>query len=33
LETGLIIQVPHFVQEGDVITINTETREYQSRSK
>lgn len=33
LETGLVIQVPHFVQEGDVITINTETHEYQSRSK
>jgi elongation factor P len=33
METGLIVQVPHFVQEGEVITINTETREYQSRSK
>ncbi len=33
LETGLVIQVPHFVAEGDVITINTETREYVSRSK
>lgn len=32
-ETGLVIQVPHFVAEGDVITINTETREYVSRSK
>ncbi|HKV55790.1 MAG TPA: elongation factor P [Candidatus Binataceae bacterium] len=32
-ETGLVIQVPHFVAEGDVITINTETHEYVSRSK
>ena len=33
LETGLVIQVPHFVNEGDTITINTETREYLSRTK
>ena len=33
LETGLVIQVPHFVVEGDTITINTETKEYLSRSK
>jgi elongation factor P len=33
LETGMVIQVPHFVVEGDTITINTETREYLSRSK
>jgi len=33
LETGLVIQVPHFVVEGDVITINTENNEYLSRSK
>jgi elongation factor P len=32
-ETGLVIQVPHFVNEGDLITINTETNEYVSRSK
>jgi elongation factor P len=32
-ETGLVVQVPHFVNEGDVITINTETREYASRTK
>jgi elongation factor P len=32
-ETGLVVQVPHFVAEGDVITINTETQEYVSRSK
>jgi len=32
-ETGLVIQVPHFVNEGDVITINTETHEYVSRTK
>ncbi|MGO9455357.1 MAG: elongation factor P [Candidatus Binataceae bacterium] len=33
LETGLVIQVPHFVIEGDTITINTETKDYLSRSK
>jgi len=32
-ETGLVVQVPHFVSEGDVITINTETREYVARAK
>ena len=31
LETGLIIQVPPFVNEGDKIRVNTETGEYQSR--
>jgi elongation factor P len=33
LETGMTINVPHFVAEGDTITINTETKEYLSRSK
>ncbi len=33
LETGLVIQVPHFVNTGDTITINTETHEYLSRTK
>ncbi len=33
METGLVIQVPHFVAEGDTITINTETREYMARTK
>ena len=33
VETGMVIQVPHFVAEGDTITINTETKEYLSRSK
>jgi elongation factor P len=31
LETGLVIQVPPFVNEGDKVRINTETGEYQSR--
>lgn len=31
LETGLIVQVPPFVSIGDVIRVNTETGEYQSR--
>jgi len=33
LETGLVVQVPHFVAEGEVITINTETKEYMARAK
>lgn len=33
METGLVVQVPHFVSEGDVLTINTETREYVARAK
>jgi elongation factor P len=32
-DTGMVIQVPHFVNEGDVITISTETKEYLSRTK
>ena len=31
LETGATINVPLFVNEGDVIKINTETSEYQAR--
>jgi len=31
LETGLVISVPSFVNEGDRIRVNTETGEYQSR--
>ena len=33
METGLVVQVPHFVNEGEVITINTETHEYAGRGK
>ncbi len=33
VETGMIVQVPHFVNEGDLITINTETKEYMARAK
>lgn len=32
-ETGLLIQVPHFVATGEVITINTESGEYVSRAR
>jgi elongation factor P len=32
VETGLVVTVPSFINEGDVIRINTETGEYQSRS-
>ena len=31
LETGLVVQVPPFVNEGDKIRVNTETGEYQAR--
>ena len=31
LETGLVIQVPPFVSNGDKVRVNTETAEYQAR--
>jgi elongation factor P len=31
LETGFVVQVPPFVNEGDTIRVNTETGEYQGR--
>ena len=31
LETGLVVNVPSFVNEGDRIRVNTETGEYQGR--
>jgi elongation factor P len=32
LETGLVVQVPPFINTGDKIRVNTETGEYQSRA-
>jgi elongation factor P len=32
LETGLTVQVPPFINEGDKVRINTESGEYQSRA-
>jgi elongation factor P len=32
LETGMIVQVPPFVDEGDVIRVNTDTGEYLARA-
>lgn len=32
LETGLVVQVPPFINEGDKVRINTETGEYQGRA-
>jgi elongation factor P len=32
LETGVVVQVPPFVDEGDVVRINTETGEYLARA-
>ena len=31
LETGIVVQVPLFVKEGDIIRVNTETGEYVER--
>jgi len=31
LETGLVVQVPPFINVGDQVRVNTETGEYQSR--
>ena len=31
LETGLLIQVPQFINEGDRISVNTDTRSYSER--
>lgn len=32
LETGAVVQVPIFIEEGDIIKINTETGEYLERT-
>jgi elongation factor P len=32
LETGVVVQVPPFIDEGDVIRVNTETGEYLARA-
>lgn len=32
LETGLVVQVPFFINEGDVLTINTQDGTYISRA-
>ena len=32
LETGLTVQVPFFINQGDVLVINTEEGEYVSRA-
>jgi elongation factor P len=32
LETGLVVSVPAFISTGDVVRVNTETGEYQSRA-
>ncbi len=33
LETGLVIKVPAFIKEGDVVSVDTATREYRERKK
>jgi elongation factor P len=32
LETGLVVQVPSFINEGDRVRVSTETGEYQARA-
>jgi elongation factor P len=32
LETGMVVQVPPFIDEGDSIRVNTETGEYLARA-
>jgi elongation factor P len=32
LETGVVVQVPPFIDEGDVVRVNTETGEYLARA-
>jgi elongation factor P len=32
LETGLVVRVPLFIKEGEVIRVNTETGEFVSRA-
>jgi elongation factor P len=32
LETGMVVQVPPFIDEGDVIRVNTDTGEYLARA-
>ena len=32
LETGVVVQVPPFIGEGDVIRVNTETGAYLARA-
>ena len=33
LETGAVVSVPLFIKEGDVLRIDTRTREYVDRAK
>ncbi|MDK7294207.1 elongation factor P, partial [Streptococcus pasteurianus] len=32
METGLVVTVPDFINEGDELIINTDTGEYKSRA-
>ena len=32
LETGAVVQVPLFIKEGEIVKVNTQTGEYQSRA-
>ena len=33
LETGLVIKVPAFIKEGDIVSVDTETSAYRERKK
>jgi hypothetical protein len=33
LETGVVIKVPAFIKEGDVVSVDTDTYAYRERKK
>ena len=33
LETGVVIKVPAFIKEGDIVSVDTETYDYRERKK
>jgi hypothetical protein len=33
LETGVVVKVPAFIKEGDIVSIDTETYNYRERKK
>ena len=33
LETGLVVKVPAFIKQGDIISVDTSTGEYRERKK
>mgnify|MGYP002867617723 FL=1 len=33
LETGVVVKVPAFIKEGDIVSVDTDTYEYRERKK